>query len=136
MTKAERRKAIVLPITTYHVPPKVLSKAVFIMFSLPSIKDSPHTPLILDPIKKIKQTNKFIIDAKIETSVAAFGPKCFVKMSLIKNANQEMIVPQSKANHAKEMFKDLFANRFMVIIVITNKDRTIGGIFLIRSLNS
>ena len=47
-----------------------------------------------------------------------------------------MIVPQSKANHAKEMFKDLFANRFMVIIVITNKDRTIGGIFLIRSLNS
>ena len=63
-----------LPRIMYHVPPKVLSSAVFITFSLPSTKLSPQTPGMSLPMKNTSAMNRFSPSAANDMSEAARGP--------------------------------------------------------------
>ena len=80
-------------------------------------------------MKKIKQVNKLTKMAKIDILIDAFGPKCLVTISIVKNDSQETNIPPSIAR-ISFWNNVLFANRFIAITEITKRATTGDGMLL------
>ena len=52
-------------------------------------------------------------------SVAALGPKCFVTISMVRKANHDTIIPQSRASQSRGISMLLFASRFIAKTLMT-----------------
>ena len=76
--------------------------------------------------KKIRQVKRFIMAAKIDILLDAFGPKCLVIMSIHINDSHEIRIPPSSAiqSSCKSV---LFASRFIQITLTTNRVTTVAG---------
>ena len=109
------------------------------MLSLPSTNDSPQTPSIRLTSQNKKHINKFINSENTDISVAAFGPKCFVSISIVKKATHDTIIPQSSASQFTGKFMLLLASKFIANIdKINSANKTDGTDFnkITNSLNS
>ena len=85
-----------------------------------------------------KQKNRLTIIATIVISLAAFGPKCFVKISIVKKANHETIIPQSETSHSTGIAMLLLASKFIDfsnygIGKIFKKNPDSIGVFVLRT---
>ena len=76
--------------------------------------------------KKIMQVNKLMTDARMEMMLEAFGPKCFVIMSMHMKESHEIRIPPSSAIQSN-WSKVLLASRFMQMTLTTKSVTTVEG---------
>jgi hypothetical protein len=79
--------------------------------------------------KKIRQVSTFIPQASTEILLEAFGPKCFVIMSIHINESHEIRIPPSSAIYSS-CKRVLFASRFIHITLTTKSVTTVAGMHL------
>ena len=100
-----------------HVPPNIESNAL----------KSPAFDGIALATKKIRQVSRFIITASTVMLFDAFGPKCFVMISIHINESQEIRIPPSSAIQSS-CKRVLFASRFIHTTLTTKRVTTLAGI--------
>ena len=79
--------------------------------------------------KKIRQVSRLMQAACIEIIVEAFGPKCFVIISIHINESHEIRIPPSSAIQSS-CRRVLFASRFIHTTLTENNVTTVAGIDL------
>jgi hypothetical protein len=77
--------------------------------------------------KKIRQVRRLIQAARMDILFEAFGPKCFVIISIHIKESHDMRIPPSMAIQSS-CNKVLFAKRFIHMTLTTNNVTTVVGI--------